>query len=146
MATYGNDTMNPWLIYRCIALVIAGILCLPATYDLSRTGHLWLSAVIVAGVAALGVSVFLLLKGSEHQFKYLFCGLSYATGALVAETAFFTHYYLTYGHQDPNLAVGIAVVVIEFITITVIGLVVIYLILFFLDRSRQCPRTGQSSV
>ena len=47
--------------------------------------------------------------------------LAFVVGAMFSEVVAVAHYYISYGHQDPKLAVGVSVSIIEFLVISVVG-------------------------
>jgi len=108
--------MNPFAL-----VVLAGASCLLATYNLSREGSILLSLVVVAVIGATSGAIAMVLCGEKipHFGRIL---LAFVTGAMLSETSVFVHYYITYGHQDPKLSVGIAVSIIEFGVISVTGI------------------------
>lgn len=49
--------------------------------------------------------------------------LAFVAGALFSEVIMFARYYITHGHQDPKLSVGLSISIIEFGVISVVGVI-----------------------
>lgn len=98
---------------------IAGILCLPATYGLSREGNIYLALLVVALLGAVGGAIAQCKEGST--FRPWALSLAFVVGALLSEAVAFAHYYITYGDQDSKLSVGGGVAIVEVLVISVVG-------------------------
>ncbi len=109
--------MKPLLPYAA-----AGATCLPVTYNLTRGGDVFFAPF---AVAAIGIAVALLCgarsaKGSGW-LSLRRAALAFSIGAFISELAFFIHYYITVGYDDPKLSVGIGLSIVEFFTIALVG-------------------------
>lgn len=99
---------------------LAGALCLPATYELSRRGSFPIAFAVVVLVGAAAGSVRGLSK-VEGKPSGLHIALAFLVGAFVSELIFFIYYYFTHGYQDKLLTVGIIYALMEFGLIAVVG-------------------------
>jgi hypothetical protein len=99
---------------------LSGASCLLATYGLTREGSITFALTIVVVIGAVGGLIALALFG-ENKPRIAFLILAFIIGALVSEVVAFTHYYITYGSQDPKLGVGVAVSILEFGIISSVG-------------------------
>lgn len=97
---------------------IAGLVCLPATYNFTKEGNIVMSLVIVG---LFGCISGVLAATQANRPKTLSLLLSFVAGALISQVIFFAHYYYNYGHKDPKLVVGEAVAIIQFGVISVVG-------------------------
>ena len=100
---------------------LAGVLCLPATYSLSREGSIPLALLIVVLLGAAGGAAAVAQKRDENSFHPWPLLGAFVIGALLSEAVAFVRYYYSFGYQDPKLAVGVGVSVLEFFVISVIG-------------------------
>lgn len=124
-----------------LALVtLAGVVCLPATYTLTREGSLVISVLIVALVGAIAGGMSVVLRADKTAPRNGSLALALVGGAAVSEMGAFVHYYITDGYQDPKLGVGVAVSVIEFSVIAVVGCVAL-LIAASVTQSRRTSRS-----
>ena len=98
---------------------LAGALCLPATYSLSREGSISLVVLILALLGAIGGAI--AQQRERKGFRPWPLVLAFVVGTLFSEVVMFGHYYITYGYQDPKLSVGVSISVIEFVVISVVG-------------------------
>jgi hypothetical protein len=100
---------------------LAGASCLLATYSLTRAGSIPFALMVVATIGvACGVTA-VALSGEKSNLRIGLLTSSFVIGALVSEVVAFTHYYLSYGYQDPKLGAGVAVSILEFGTIAIVG-------------------------
>ncbi len=104
-----------------VLTTLAGVLCLPATYSLSREGSIPLALLILILLGAMGGAVATMPQHDGNAIRPWSLILAFVVGALFSEAVAFTHYYISYGYQDPKLAVGVIVSVFEFFVISVIG-------------------------
>lgn len=106
--------MNPLAL-----AAIAGILCLPATYSLTREGSVSLAMLVVALLGAIGGAI--AQRSERNGVRPWALSLAFVVGAMFSEVVAFAHYYISYGHQDPKLSVGVWVSIIHFLVISVVG-------------------------
>ncbi|MES1982627.1 MAG: hypothetical protein V4443_09130 [Pseudomonadota bacterium] len=99
---------------------LAGASCLLATYGLTREGSITFALTIVVVIGAVGAIIALALFG-ENKPRIVLLISAFIIGALISEVVAFTHYYITYGSQDPKLVVGVAVSILEFGIISTVG-------------------------
>ena len=100
---------------------LAGASCLLATYSLTREGSIPFALMVVAIIGGASGLIAAALSGVKNNLRIWLLTLSFVIGVLISEVVTFTHYYLTYGHQDPKLGVGVAVSVLEFGAIAIVG-------------------------
>lgn len=110
---------------------VAGLLCLPATYSVSRSGSLSLSIMIAVAVCSAATWI-----GAE-QARPVPRVAAFFLGAAVAEGTAFLYYYLIYGSNDPKLSVGVAVSIIELLSILVVGVSTLLVVPFLTRRMRS---------
>ncbi len=91
-----------------------------ATYGLTREGSITFALTIVVVIGAVGAIIALALFG-ENKPRIVLLISAFIIGALISEVVAFTHYYITYGSQDPKLVVGVAVSILEFGIISTVG-------------------------
>ena len=126
--------MNPLTL-----AAIAGSLCLPATYSLTREGSIPMSMLVVALLgAAAGVIAQLRQRGGIRPSSLT---LAFVVGAMFSEIVTFAYYYLSNGYSDPKLSVGVGVSIIEFFAISVVGGVVL-LTSALITQHRMARRTN----
>jgi hypothetical protein len=107
--------------YEAISF-LAGMLCFPATYQLTREGSVSLSVGIVVFLAVAGTLLTKISAPKSTTDPWLWrAPLVFVLGALVSEAGCFAYYYIDFGYSDPKLGVGIAVTVIEFAVIGAVG-------------------------
>ena len=106
--------MNPLAL-----AAISGIICLPATYSLAREGSISLALLVVALLGAIGGAI--AQRSERNGVRPWALSLAFVVGAMFSEVVAFAHYYISYGHQDPKLSVGVSVSIIEFLVISVVG-------------------------
>lgn len=104
---------------------LAGASCLLATYDLTREGSITFALTIVVVIGAVGGLIALVPLG-ENKPRILLLISAFIIGALISEVVAFTHYYITYGSQDPKLGVGVALSILEFGIIATVGGLVMF--------------------
>jgi O-antigen ligase len=100
---------------------LAGALCLPAAYSLSRDGDFSSAAVIVVVIGAIGGAIAMAMSHTPGNARFGHLAMAFVVGALASELVSFTHYYLTYGYRDQLLGVGVIMESMEFIGIAVVG-------------------------
>lgn len=100
---------------------LAGASCLLATYSLTREGSIPFALVVVAVIGIACGLIAVALSGVKSNLHIGLLTSSFVIGVLISEVVAFTHYYLTYGYQDPKLGAGVAVSVLEFGTIAIVG-------------------------
>lgn len=127
--------MKPFLL-----AAVLGALVLLATFDLTRAGSISLALIVTAMFGALaGAGTSFLFGGSATQRSGLLA-ISFVIGALFSEAVAFTRYYFSYGYQDPKLSVGVAVSLLEFGALSVVGTIAIFASVWLKNRI-----TGASS-
>ena len=103
---------------------VAGALCLPATYGLTRWGF-WVSILIallvVVVMGALGGAMPIVMSKGNQRLRLLHLGSAFVVGALAIEVIGFTYYYIICGYQDEHLIEGVVFTVLEFGGIAAIG-------------------------
>ena len=124
---------------------LAGASCLLATYSLTREESIPLALIVVAIIGGACGLIAVALSGDKSNLHIGLLTLSFAIGALISEVVAFTHYYFTYGHQDPKLGVGEAVSILEFGAIAIIGGLATFLAAFLAKRriTRRSSGTAQ---
>jgi hypothetical protein len=100
---------------------LAGASCLLATYSQIREGSIVLALMVVAIIGAVSGLIAMVLSGQRSNLRVLLLISAFTVGALVSEAVTFVHYYLTYGFQDPKFSAGVAVSIMEFGVISVVG-------------------------
>ncbi len=101
---------------------LSGVLCLPATYRLTRSGNPITALLIVMGIAAAGAIVALPFESKRPvRTTYVVTGCSFLCGALLAEAGSFFAYYLSYGAKDPYGIIGLHLALLECIGISIVG-------------------------
>ena len=76
---------------------------------------------IVAVLGAIGGAVAVTQQRDVIRFRLWQQPLAFILGALLSEAVTFARYYTTFGYEDPKIAAGVGVSVIEFIVISVVG-------------------------
>lgn len=133
--------MNPFLL-----LIVAGASSLLLTYNPSRGGEIVVALLIIAVIGAASGAI-AMVSGPEQKMQNLgFLVAAFVVGVLLSETAVFARYYFRYGYQDPKLPVGIAVSLIEFGVISIIGSFALIVTTFVLKRriTRRLSRRRDS--
>ncbi len=100
---------------------LAGASCLLATYSLTREGSIPFALMVVTIIGVTSGLIAVALSGVKNNLRIGLLTLSFVIGVLISEVVTFTHYYLTYGYQDPKFGVGVAVSVLEFGAIAIVG-------------------------
>jgi hypothetical protein len=100
---------------------LAGALCLPATFRLSRDGYFSGALVIVVVIGSIGGAIAMAMSRMQGNPRFAHLALGFVVGALASEVVAFTHYYLTYGYRDQLLGVGVIMESMEFIGIAFFG-------------------------
>ena len=100
---------------------LAGAACLLATYSLTREGSIPIALIVIVFIGGACGLVAVAMKGGKSNLSIGLLTLSFAIGAAISEAVAFAHYYFTYGSQDPKLSVGVAVSVLEFGVIAIVG-------------------------
>ena len=114
--------------------LLTGALCLPATYILTREGSILVVILILLFIGAMAGAATVTTRGPHSAPRVVLLLLAFVTGAAVSEVIDFAHYYATYGHQDPKLGAGIAISVIEFAVISVVGCVALLVSAYITQR------------
>ena len=97
-------------------MVAGGMLCLPLTYRVSRTGYFEWSAAIVAVVATV-IAIYVARFSARPLWKLL---SAFATGALASEGAFLAYWTVNLGKWDD---LSFAVATVEVAAIVTIGVI-----------------------
>jgi len=100
---------------------LAGASCLLATYSLTREGSILFALMVVAIIGVACGLIAVALSGVKSNLRIGLLTSSFVIGVLISEVVAFMYYYLTYGYQDPKLGAGVAVSVLEFGTIAIVG-------------------------
>jgi hypothetical protein len=101
---------------------LAGAACLLATYSLTREGSIPLALIVIAFIGGACGLVAVAMNGESGNLRIGLLTLSFAIGgAMLSEVVAFTRYFFAYGYQDPKLSVGVAVSVLEFGAIALVG-------------------------
>ena len=101
--------------------ILAGALCLPATYNLVRTGSLTIASALLVFLAVSGGALaYLTSRESARSLPLRYVG-AFVLGAFASELISFSHYYISIGRHDPKLGAGIAVSLIEFGVTALVG-------------------------
>ena len=108
--------MNPYVF-----ATLSGASCLLATYSLTREGSIPFALLVVAIIGLACGLITVALSDVRSNLRIGLITSSFVFGVLISEVVAFTHYYLTYGYQDLKLGVGVAVSVLEFGTIAIVG-------------------------
>jgi hypothetical protein len=104
-----------------VIAILAGALCLPATYNLVRTGSLPFALALLVLLAASGGALACLTSRESVRLLPLRHVGAFVLGALAVELISFSHYYLSIGRHDPKLSAGIALSLIEFGVTALVG-------------------------
>jgi hypothetical protein len=101
--------------------LLAGALCLPATFDLTRTDRFLaaLQAIVVIGTLGGAIPVVLSRRGRKPRSLHLV--LAFVGGALASEGSFFASYFIDSGYRDPELLLGVVGTALELCGIAVVG-------------------------
>jgi hypothetical protein len=100
-----------------IALVAGGT-CLPLTYHLNRFGSIELAVALIALIGMVaGSAIYRIVKAPRIASVLL----GFTGGALLVEVVVFGNYYFTDGYGDALLGVGVALSLMEFLAIVVVG-------------------------
>ncbi len=91
-----------------LSMAIAGIACLPATYSFTRDGNIAIALLIIVSISAFGSAIAVAMT-EDNKAHLAGFSLMFVLGAVVCELVAFMGYYVTYGRQDPDLDVGVAV-------------------------------------
>lgn len=108
--------MNPYVF-----ATLAGASCLLATYSLTREGGFPFALLVVAIIGLACGLIAVALSDVKSNLRIGLLTSSFVFGVLISEVVAFTHYYLTYGYQDPKLGAGVAVSVLEFGALAIVG-------------------------
>ncbi len=104
-----------------LAAALAGVLCLPATFRLSRDGNFLGTALVVVVIAAIGGAIGVGMSRGKGKPRLVHFATAFVIGAFVSELMFFSHYYFTFGYQDQLLSVGIIMLFVEASSIALLG-------------------------
>jgi hypothetical protein len=103
---------------------IAGALCLPATYGLTRWGRwgsILTALMVVVVMGALGGAIPVVMSKGNGKPRSLHLASAFVVGAFASELLVFTYYYISFGYQDELLSVGVVFTVLEFGGIAAFG-------------------------
>ena len=98
-----------------------GVICLPATYSLTRQGSISLSLLEVFAIgAAAGIAAHAIRKDRVVLLPVA-SAIAFVSGVVVSEILSFANYYFVTGIADPKLGVGIDLAILEAAVISAIG-------------------------
>jgi hypothetical protein len=101
--------------------VLAGALCLPATYDFNRTDKYLAALRAIFIIGTLGGATTVVLSARESKLRLLRLVSAFVIGALASEVYCFARYFIDVGYRDPELVLGVSATAIEFCCIAVVG-------------------------
>ena len=119
--------------------LLAGALCLPATYRLSRDDHFVVAFLVIVVIGALAAAMAVATSGAKGPPGVVSLVLAFALGAFSGETIGFMGYYLDYGYKDQYLGVGVVFTVVEFLAISGVGGAATWVAALALRRARRRP-------
>ena len=111
--------------HHLISSLFAGLLCLPATFSLTRAGSIPMALGILVAISAFGglLSARLPLNVGVVRIRGILT--AFAIGAVVSEAVAFFIYFFSDGLNDPKLGVGISVSFLELGVILAIGMLMV---------------------
>ena len=137
-------TFTLYAVKPSVIPLVAGALCLPMTYRLTRYGSgesLAASVAIIVATAMLGTWLALWYMNRKNcQSAWWALTLAFVGGAGLSEVLFFAYYYFDYGHADQKLSVGIALSFIEGGAIAMLGGLSVVVSFFALRRITSASR------
>lgn len=106
---------------RYVLATLAGAVCLPSTFSLTREGSILLSVALVLLIGGAAGAAVRRSETGAMEAKSGYLALAFVIGALISEAVAFGWYYWSYGQEDPKLAVGMAISIWEFAAIGALG-------------------------
>ena len=120
---------------RYASFLIAGAACLPITYNISRNGTIVLSVLIVVLIA--GTASFLTSRFGHVKPRY--ASAVFVMGAVCSSISFYIKWYKEIGYKHEHFEMDRSLILLESGIISTIGVLTVFLSLFFLRKyiSRQ---------
>jgi hypothetical protein len=109
-----------WLL-AYLPPMLAGALCLPATYDFNRTDRYLAALRAVFVIGTLGGATPAVLSGGGSKPRLLRLVSAFVIGALASEIVVFAMYFIDVGYRDPELVLGVFGDALEFCYIAGVG-------------------------
>ena len=101
---------------------VAGALSRLAIYNTSREGQFAISLVMVVFLGTLGGGIARLASNKvAGEPNGLHVVIAFVVGAFISESIGFVVYYIGFGHKDVMIGVSVAVALLEFSLISIIG-------------------------
>ena len=113
------------------SFLIAGAACLPLTYDISRSGTIFLSVLIVILLAATAA----FLTRSLGAVKTLMACLVFLFGTLCSSVSFFLEWMKRAGNQGDDMNMGQSLALLEGGLISFVGVLTIIVMLFAMRKA-----------